>query len=51
MQATKRRTKEDFVGFVCRTPHRGYADIDKARLVLDNPHTDLRSSLQEVLGK
>ena len=48
---TERRTKEDFVGFVCRTLRRGYSEVRKVHLVLDNINTHLRSSFAEVLGK
>jgi hypothetical protein len=51
VQVTERRTKEDFVGFVCRMLRRGYSEVRKVHLVLDNLNTHLRSSFQEVLGK
>ena len=51
VQVTDRRTKEDFVGFVCRMLRRGYSEVRKVHLVLDNLNTHLRSSFQEVLGK
>jgi hypothetical protein len=51
VRVTDRRTKEDFVGFVCRMLRRGYSEVRKVHLVLDNLNTHLRSSFQEVLGK
>ena len=51
VQVTERCTKEDFVGFVCRMLRRGYSEVRKVHLVLDNLNTHLRSSFQEVLGK
>ena len=51
MQVTERRTKEDFVGCVCRMLRRGYSEVRKVHWVLDNLNTHLRSSFQEVLGK
>ena len=51
VQVTQRRTKEDFVGFVCRMLRRGYSEVRKVHLVLDNLNTHLRSSFVEVLGK
>lgn len=50
VQVTDRRTKEDFVGFVCRMLHRGYSQVRKVHLVVDNLNTHLRSSFEEVLG-
>jgi hypothetical protein len=49
-QVTARRTKVDFVGFVCRLLHRGYSQARKVHLVLDNLNTHLRTSFEEVLG-
>jgi hypothetical protein len=49
-QVTARRTKVDFVGFVCRLLHRGYSQARKVHLVLDNLNTHLSSSFEEVLG-
>ena len=49
-QVTERRTKADFVGFVCRMLRRGYSRVRKVHLVLDNLNTHLRSSFEEVLG-
>jgi len=51
VQVTERRTKEDFVGFVCRMLRRGYSDVRKVHLVLDHLNTHLPSSFVEVLGK
>ncbi len=51
VQVTERRTKEDFVSFVCRMLRRGYSEVRKVHLVPDNLNTHLRSSFQEVLGK
>ena len=51
MQVTERRTKEDFVSFVCRMLRRGYSEVQKVHLVLDNLNTHLRSSFVEVLGR
>ena len=51
VQVTERRTKKDFVGFVCRMLRRGYSEVRKVHLVLDNLNTHLRSSFVEVLGK
>ena len=51
VQLTERRTKEDFVGFVCRMVRRGYSEVRKVHLVLDKLNTHLRSSFQEVLGQ
>jgi hypothetical protein len=53
VQVTERRTKEDFVSFVCRMLRRGYSEVHggKVHLVLDNLNTHLRSSFQEVLDK
>ena len=49
-QVTERRTKEDFVAFVCRMLRRGYSRVRKVHLVVDNLNTHLRSSFEEVLG-
>jgi DDE superfamily endonuclease len=49
-EVTARRTKADFVGFVCRMLRRGYSRVRKVHLVLDNLNTHLRSSFEEVLG-
>ena len=51
VQVTERPTKEDFVGFVCRMLRRGYSEVRKVHLVLDNLNTHLRASVAEVLGK
>ena len=50
VQVTDRRTKEDFVGFVCRMLRHGYSQVRKVHLVVDNLNTHLRSSFEEVLG-
>lgn len=50
VEVTERRTKEDFVSFVCRMLRCGYSQVRKVHLVLDNLNTHLRSSFQEVLG-
>lgn len=49
-QVTARRTKVDFVAFVCRMLRNGYAQARKVHLVLDNLNTHLRESFEEVLG-
>ena len=49
-QVTARRTKVDFVAFVCRLLRRGYSHARKVHLVLDNLNTHLRQSFEEVLG-
>jgi len=49
-QVTTRRTKVDFVAFVCRLLHRGYSQARKVHLVLDNLNTHLPTSFEEVLG-
>jgi hypothetical protein len=49
-QVTARRTKVDFVGFVCRLLHSGYSQARKVHLVMDNLNTHLRRSFEEVLG-
>jgi hypothetical protein len=49
-QVTARRTKVDFVGFVCRMLRNGYSRARKVHLVLDNLNTHLRESFEEVLG-
>jgi DDE superfamily endonuclease len=49
-QVTDRRTKVDFVSFVCRMLRKGYSDARKVHLVLDNLNTHLRESFEEVLG-
>ncbi len=49
-EVTERRTKTDFVGFVCRMLRRGYSRVRKVHLVLDNLNTHLGSSFEEVLG-
>jgi len=51
VQVTERRTKEDFVSFVCRMLRRGYSEVRKVHLALDNVNTNTRSYFQEVLGK
>ena len=49
-QVTARRTKVDFVGFVCRMLRKGYSRARKVHLVMDNLNTHLRESFEEVLG-
>jgi DDE superfamily endonuclease len=49
-QVTARRTKADFVGFVCRMLRNGYSRARKVHLVLDNLNTHSRASFEEVLG-
>ncbi len=49
-QVTARRTKVDFVAFVCRLLRSGYSHARKVHLVLDNLNTHLRESFEEVLG-
>lgn len=49
-ELTERRTKTDFVAFICRMLHRGYSGVRKVHLVLDNLNTHMRSSFEEVLG-
>lgn len=49
-QVTDRRTKVDFVAFVCRLLRNGYSQARKVHLVLDNLNTHLRTSFEEVLG-
>jgi len=49
-QVTARRTKVDFVGFVCQMLRKGYSRARKVHLVMDNLNTHLRQSFEEVLG-
>ena len=49
-QVTARRTKVDFVAFVCQLARRGYSQVRKIHLVLDNLNTHWRESFVEVLG-
>jgi hypothetical protein len=49
-QVTARRTKLDFVGFICRMLRRGYTRARKVHLVLDNLNVHWRQSFEEVLG-
>jgi hypothetical protein len=49
-QVTDRRTKVDFVAFVCRLLRSGYSHARKVHLVLDNLNTHWRESFEEVLG-
>lgn len=49
-QVTARRTKIDFVAFVCRLLRRGYSHARRVHLVLDNLNVHLRQSFEEVLG-
>jgi hypothetical protein len=50
VQVTARRTKVDFVAFVCRLLRSGYTRARKVHLVLDNLNTHMRESFEEVLG-
>jgi hypothetical protein len=50
VEVTARRTKVDFVDFVCRLLRAVYARASKVHLVLDNLNTHFRSSFEEVLG-
>jgi hypothetical protein len=50
-QVTARRTKIDFVGFICRMLRRGYSRARKVHLVLDNLNVHWRESFEEVLGR
>jgi DDE superfamily endonuclease len=49
-QVTARRTKVDFVAFVCRLLRSAYSHVRKVHLVLDNLNTHVRESFEEVLG-
>jgi hypothetical protein len=49
-QVTARRTKVDFVAFVCRLLRSGYFHARKVHLVMDNLNTHLADSFEEVLG-
>ena len=49
-QVTARRTKIDFVGFICRMLRRGYSQARRVHLVLDNLNVHWRESFEEVLG-
>ena len=49
-QVTARRTKVDFVAFICRMLRSGYSQVRKVHLVLDNLNTHMRESFEEVLG-
>jgi hypothetical protein len=50
VKVTARRTKVDFVDFVCRLLKVVYVRASKVHLVLDNLNTHFRSSFEEVLG-
>lgn len=50
VEVTARRTKVDFVNFVCRLLGEVYARARKVHLVLDNLNTHFRASFEEVLG-
>jgi hypothetical protein len=50
VEVTGRRTKVDFVNFVCRLLKTVYARARKVHLVLDNLNTHFRASFEEVLG-
>jgi len=47
---TARRTKADFVHFVCGLLAGTYRHVTKLHLVLDNLNTHFRASFEEVLG-
>ena len=47
---TVRRTKADFVYFICGLLEGTYRHVTKLHLVLDNLNTHFRSSFEEVLG-
>jgi hypothetical protein len=47
---TERRTKADFVHFVCHLLNTVYASVIVLHLVLDNLNTHFASAFQEVLG-
>lgn len=47
---TARRTKVDFVHFVCRLVKTVYASARTVHVVLDNLNTHVRASFEEVLG-
>ena len=51
VEVTLRRTKVDFVSFVCRLLKAVYATARKVHLVLDNLNTHFRASFEEVLGQ
>lgn len=51
VEVTARRTKVDFVYFVCRLLETVYAQAKKVHLVLDNLNTHFRASFEEVLGQ
>jgi len=50
VEVTGRRTKVDFVSFVCRLLKTVYTRARKVHLVLDNLNTHFRASFEEVLG-
>lgn len=50
VEVTARRTKVDFVSFVCRLLKEVYVRAGKIHLVLDNLNTHFRASFEEVLG-
>lgn len=50
VEVTARRTKVDFVSFVCRLLKEVYVRARKIHLVLDNLNTHFRASFEEVLG-
>src|SRR5690606_23610885 len=47
---TAHRTRLDFVSLVRRPLRRGYAQVDKVHIVLDDRNPHLRSSFEELLG-
>lgn len=50
VEITERRTKTDFVAFVCHLAERVYAGARCIHLVLDNLNTHVRESFAEVMG-
>jgi hypothetical protein len=50
VQVTARRTKEEFVGFVCHLVNTAYASARKIHLVLDNLNTHFRATFEQVMG-
>jgi hypothetical protein len=47
---TNRRTKTDFVHFICGLLNTVYAQVQLLHLVLDNLNTHFRAAFEEVLG-
>lgn len=50
IRVTARRTKEEFVGFVCYLVNTAYITARKVHLVLDNLNTHFRAAFEEVMG-